>query len=222
MFTVPLGRTIFVRVRAANDAGVSPPSAELSFTPGRGVPPAAPTQLGIAGGTLMWIAPASGDRPITYQVQIGSVRGFSDVAVIQTNSSDTLLDRAPVGAYVQRFVRVVAINATSASPPSDELEVFSFPCGTITAPQGSPTSLTATASQGTVTLSFGPVASYPYARVGSYVVQQGTASGVWDVATFSAGLSIPIVLRNVPSGRYVMRVRASNGCGLGSPDVGGS
>ena len=46
---IPLGRTIFVRVRAMNSSGVSLPSNEVSFTAGGGTPPGPPTSLAIAG-----------------------------------------------------------------------------------------------------------------------------------------------------------------------------
>src|SRR5207244_2456373 len=117
--TVPIGRAIFVRVRAANATGVSPPSNEVSFTAGSGVAPAAPTNLAVAGNahgfiTLMWIGPMSGDRPLTYQVQVGSVSGET-LTTIPTSSSETVFTLPPglpsstSGGY---FVRVLAVNAT--------------------------------------------------------------------------------------------------------------
>jgi predicted phage tail protein len=212
---IPLGRTFFVRVRAANDAGVSTPSNEVSFTAGGGTPPGPPARLevNVAHGivTLMWMPPATGDRPMTYVIQAGSSSGTSNLATVMTRSSETtLVADAPSGTY---FVRVLAANSAGTGSPSNEVSFSSPGFGTCAPPQSPPTALVASVSGSTVTLGFGGVGFDPTG--GSYVVQAGSAAGLSDLASLDVGPSVPVILGGVPRGTYYLRVRGRNRCGLG-------
>ena len=71
------------RVRARNSSGTSAPSNEFTFT----IPelPGAPRNLAVSvtAGTasFIWSAPASGGPPVSYDLEIGTASGLSDVAV---------------------------------------------------------------------------------------------------------------------------------------------
>jgi hypothetical protein len=118
----------FVRVRARNSAGTSPPSNEVLILVGGGVgpcaaPPAAPAALtaSVAGQvvTLRWTAP--GGAPTTYVIEAGSSAGGADIANVATGSVDTsLMAVATPGTY---FVRVRARNACGTGNSSNEVVV---------------------------------------------------------------------------------------------------
>lgn len=111
---VPSG-TYYVRVRALNGWGTSPPSTELVITVGGGAggcsqPPGAPTglQWQVSGNavTLTW-SPGGGCAAQSYQVLVGSRSGVSDLGVFDVRASPTLSASAASGTY---FVRVQGRN----------------------------------------------------------------------------------------------------------------
>jgi WD40-like Beta Propeller Repeat len=125
--TVAGGGTFFIRVRAANAAGVSPPSNEILVTIGSAQPPpGAPIALAasVSGSTVTvtWARPLSGGAPATYIVEAGSSSGASNLAVIDTQSTAPVLVAPGVGAGTY-FVRVRAANASGVGPPSNEVVV---------------------------------------------------------------------------------------------------
>jgi hypothetical protein len=124
---VPDG-VFYVRVRAGNAEGLSPPSHEavVSVPDGGGPctrPPNAPTNLvaNVSGGlvTVTWLVPPGGCAA-AYVVQAGSAPGLSDLAVFNVGGNTSLTVSAPPGTY---FVRVVAVNAFGGSLASNELIV---------------------------------------------------------------------------------------------------
>jgi hypothetical protein len=123
--TAPNG-TYFVRVRALNAAGISPPSNEIVVTVGGAcLLPAAPTNpTFIVAGlnvTLNWVAPTSGATPTSYVIEAGSSSGAADLASFDTGSPVTgLAAVAPPGRY---HVRVRGRTACGLGPPSTEMIV---------------------------------------------------------------------------------------------------
>ena len=117
----------YIRVRAANAAGVSDPSNEVVATIGSGMPPPGPpTALlaNVAGAmvTLIWSAPLSGGAVSTYVIEAGSSPGAANLANFGTNSASTSYVASGVGPGTY-FVRVRGSNSGGSGPPSNEVTV---------------------------------------------------------------------------------------------------
>lgn len=117
----------FVRVRAVNAAGISPPSSEVLVNAGNvPAPPGAPWNLAfrVTGSTvtLRWQAPYAWlGTPTSYLVRAGSAPGLSNLA--QTNAgggTTAVFSGVPAGTY---YVRVHAVNSLGAGVASNELKV---------------------------------------------------------------------------------------------------
>jgi Tol biopolymer transport system component len=122
------GGTFYIRVRAANGAGVSPPSNQILVTIGAAAaPPGAPIALNasITGGstvTLTWARPLSGGAVTTYLVEAGSAPGLSNLANIDIGGATPSFVVTGVGAGTY-YVRVRGANAGGVGPPSNEVLV---------------------------------------------------------------------------------------------------
>jgi hypothetical protein len=117
----------FVRVRAVNAAGSSPPSSEVLLKAGDvPAPPHAPWNLysTVLGGTvtLSWGSPPWQGPVTSYLVRAGSAPGLSNLAQFDTGSTATTIavPNVPPGRY---YVRVHAVNAQGASVASNEVVV---------------------------------------------------------------------------------------------------
>jgi hypothetical protein len=118
--TVPNG-TYYIRVLALNDAGVGPPSAEVTtqVTGGCSVP-AAPTLAGSVTGHLAsvtWTRPSSSSPIEGYILQAGSAPGASDVFNGSIGNVNSVSAMMLTGTY---YVRVLAASACGVSTPSNE------------------------------------------------------------------------------------------------------
>jgi hypothetical protein len=205
--------TYYVRVRAQNAAAISAASNEVVVTVGMAMPPGPPTGLSatfrMGSVQLLWIAPASGDRPFTYLIQFGSSSGASDVATVQTGNANTFFD-ARAGLLGVYHARVVAANAAGVSPASNEVLVDLPGHGTCFGPFEPPTGLVASVTGATLTLNFTPPRFD-----GSSVVRAGTATGTSDLGHFDVGYP-PVVFAGVPRGTYFISVAGRNrDCGVG-------
>lgn len=110
----------YVRVRAVNAAGSSPPSAEVVLrygTPGR------PRSLVSSGKgssvTLSWLPPTDGTHT-GYILEVGSAPGLANLVVAPVGNTTTLTTSAPAGVY---YVRVRALNGAGAGAASNEIVV---------------------------------------------------------------------------------------------------
>lgn len=117
----------FVRVRAVNAAGSSPPSNEVLLNAGDlPAPPHAPWNLyaTVLGGTvtLSWGSPPWQGPVTSYLVRAGSAPGLSNLAQFDTGNTATTIavPGVPPGRY---YVRVHAMNALGASVASNEVVV---------------------------------------------------------------------------------------------------
>jgi hypothetical protein len=127
---VPDG-TFWLRLRASNASGVSPPSSELGVTMRAsggcvGLPLpitfAPPTVTGNFVG-LSWSAPPPGPGPAvsSYVLAAGTQSGLADIAVFDTGSTVLGLGTpAPAGVY---YLRAAARNACGTGGPSNEVIV---------------------------------------------------------------------------------------------------
>lgn len=212
---VPNG-TYFVRVRAQNTEGVSPPSNEVSITVGSTVcaaPPGVPTTLSgsVAGSVVSfgWGAPTSGCAPSGFTLRAGIASGALGLVAMPVGVATSLQVSAPPGTY---YVAVTAENAFGSGPLSNEVRVTVGPSCTMPGP---PANFTVSAVNGTANLVWQPPASGGIPT--GYVIEAGTATGQSNIAsvpTTGTSLSAP-----VPTGTYYLRVRARNACGVGGPST---
>jgi hypothetical protein len=214
--SVTLTTAVYVRVRAANAAGVGPPSNEIVLGPRSFDAPGAPTALNasVSGSsvTLSWQPDASRSRPDGYYIQAGSSMYAADLANFSVgNVTHYTAADVPPGVY---FVSVAAFNAAGRSSPSNPVVVTVASAQPCSAPPAPPASLTWDVSGSTVTLGWMPRGGFPT----SYVIEAGSSSGLADLASFDTGNSATsLTVSGVGGGTYFVRVRGRNACGLGAP-----
>jgi predicted phage tail protein len=196
----------FARVRARNATGVSAPSNEVSLTiaaPLPGAPSALQQTVSGTTASFTWSAPTSGGPVGSYDVEIGTASGSSNIGAFTatiTSFSRTL----SAGNY---FVRVRARNSSGVGPASNEV---SFSITTASVP-GAPTSLTVTVSNGT-TVSMTWSAPTTGGTPTSYDVEFGTSSGASNVVVDS--VTTTSHTRTGQPATYYARVRARNASGV--------
>jgi cellulose 1,4-beta-cellobiosidase len=113
----------YLRVRATNAGGTSPPSNETIMTVGCTAEPAPPTGLTITlntGGAVAFRWTAATGGPTTYVLEAGSASGLRDLVVSDLGSTATTFSAAGVarGTY---YLRVRAKNACGTGPVSNEV-----------------------------------------------------------------------------------------------------
>ena len=218
--SVPAG-TYFVRVRAKNSAGLSPPSNEVSVTVGGGAPPpcaGAPSSpsglIATVTGTsltLTWTAPATGCPPTSYTVEAGSGPALADLATVNTGSTATSFTASGVGAGTY-FARVRAVNDAGRSTPSNEV-IFAVTC---VGPPGPPPGQLGwtTRLKSTMQIFWNAAAGF----VTSYVVEVGSFPGGRNLAVVDTGsTALSYTFTGVLPGTYYVRVRGKNPCGTSGP-----
>lgn len=127
--------TYYVRVRAANNEGVSPPSNEITLAvtgtcqpPGPPNNPSAITRV-VGGPTWLWLQWSSGPGgvPSQYAIIASDTPGGAPIVTLPTRSRFLNLQGIPNGTF---YLRVIAQNACGESAPSAEM--------TVVAPSNSP------------------------------------------------------------------------------------
>jgi len=213
---VPPG-TYWVRVRAANPAGIGVPSQDVSIVMGPtagcvGLPGPPMLLVPVVSGNtvaLSWQAPALGSQPSAYVLLAGSAPSASNLASFSTGSAATsYAAAAPGGTY---FVRVAAANACGTGPASNEI-AFTLDSD----PPGPPRDLAwSLQAGGRIALSWTPPATGGVPT--SYLVEVGSASGLANLAAIASGGTVTSINATAPPGAYHVRVRAVNGAGPGAP-----
>ena len=148
-----------------------------------------------------------------WQVHAGSAPGLSDLAIVPLSSATRILTATvPAGTY---YLRVHAISASGAGPPSEELAVTTGP-GICDLPL-MPTGLTAVAGQGGVILQWDP---WSGPLPSGYLIAAGRSAGASDVGTFPLPRST-VLETFAPAGTYYARLAALNACGQSpsTPDI---
>lgn len=191
------------------------PSPSPSPTPSAGVPGAPTGFLTSSSGvfvTMTWRAPTTGGAPTGYMIESGSAPGLSNIASFSTGSSvpGFSADKVGLGTY---YVRVRATNASGAGPASNE-SVLVVGGGSGGPLPGAPTGLTTTAVGVFVTIAWR--APTTGGAPSSYIIESGSSSGLSDIENFSTGsTATSFSADKVGLGTYYVRVRASNGSGVG-------
>ncbi len=177
---VSSGTTYYYEIEAVNAVGDSPPSGEASATP---TPPL--TVGGAPGGltatasssevTLSWTAPTStGSASITgYDILRGTTSQDESSTPIATAVSGTTYTDTAVTDGTTYYYEVEAVNSVGASPPSNEASATPPVVATIPA---APTSLTATAGNDQVALSWSPPTNTGGTAITGYDILRGTSS----------------------------------------------
>lgn len=120
--------TYYVRVRARNALGISPPSNEIQVVvgivlgPGCPGPPRSLVGTGSLGGvTLVWQPPVAGTVQ-SYILEAGTTPGAADIGTINNGLSTTFIRAGvPAGVY---YLRIRAVGPGCApGAPSNELAV---------------------------------------------------------------------------------------------------
>jgi glucose/arabinose dehydrogenase len=153
--------------------------------------------------TLGWTG-ASGATQ--YRIEAGSRAGASDLAVIDTGSTQTSFTASGVGDGVY-YVRVRALNGATTSGFSNEvvITIGSAPC---TGPPPAPIGLSSTLTGRFVSLSW--IAS---GTITAIVLEAGSTPGASNAAVVVLDSSARAFSSNAPPATYYVRVRATNACG---------
>ena len=178
-------------------------------------PPAAPKLLAIAvsGKTarVSWQAAAVGCRATSYLIETGSAPGRSDLATVPIASAATTITLKNVadGLY---YVRLRAGNDEGLSPPSNELtaSIGHSPCGGLPPP---PHGVFADVKGTTIDVVWEPSFRSP----NGYLVEAGSSPGLSDRVSQWTATSDHTLAVTAKAGRYFLRVRARNACGVGDP-----
>jgi len=113
--------TFYMRVKARNTLGISPPSNEIEVGGVPGAPGSLRATVNGASVTLTWSAPATGGTAGGFLVETGSAPGLADIAsvTLPRNSTSTAQVVPPGTAYL----RVRAISIAGVSDASNEVKV---------------------------------------------------------------------------------------------------
>ena len=203
--------TYFMRVRATNAVGESPPSNEVTVT--TSAVPSGPTNLVFAvtgtSASFSWTASASGTP--TYLLEAGSASGWTDLALVPIGGTPAYsVPSVPTGTF---FIRVRAsFGLFGVSVPSNEV-VLTYPVPVV-AP-GVPRNLINSVSGNTVSLSWQPAAIG--GAPDTYLLDAWVAGGSNVAAGAPVGAGLTYSTGGVPDGTYYVRVRAQNRGGTSAP-----
>ena len=196
--------TYYARLRARNAAGDGPASSQATFTiaaaPGAPANFAVSVSFGVA--TFTWSAPASGGTPNSYDVEIGTSSGASDVGIFSAFTTSYVRVMSD-GTY---YARVKARNGAGVGPASNEITFFVGP----PAP-GAPTNLTVNVVGTTADLSWFPPSGAGVPA--SYDIEIGTSTGASNTGVFSS--TTTNYSATLTPGTYYARVKGRNATGVG-------
>jgi hypothetical protein len=201
--------TFYIRVRAANAAGVSFPSNEVVLA--LAALPGAPANLvtSVAGTNVALTWSAASGPVVSYVIEAGSASGLTDLANFNTGSLNTTYSASGVvaGTY---FVRVRAASAGGVGPASNEgMIVVTNTCP----PPSPPTGLTRSVSGSSVTLAWNAGSG-----AASYVLEAGSSAGATDlVGADLQSSATTFMTTGVSPGSYFVRLRSTNACGQSAP-----
>lgn len=193
----------FARVRALAGTSTSLPTADVSFAVGPPDVPGAPLNFTAIMRpplvTLAWTPPSTGAPP-QYLLEAGSAPGQRDLGALPLPGSLTTFTIDPPDR--RYWVRLVAVNASGRSAPSNDAYFDAFPfytCGVLP-----PRNLAATVSGRTVTLTWDPPAD------GAEIVwlSVGSTPGTSDLGTIGMPPQATSYTVTAPPGTYYVRLFA--------------
>ena len=209
------GQLYYFAVVAVNPEGDGPRSTEATATPA--TTPAAPQGLAASAGdrqvSLSWSAPASnGGSAITgYKIYRGTTSG--SLALLDTIGTNTSYVAAGLTNGETYYFQVRAVNAVGDGALTTE--VSATPTALVSSP-GSPQSLTPTAGNEQVSLSWSAPASDGGSPVLNYKIYSGTTSGSLTLLA-TIGTNTTYVAAGLTNGQtYYFQVSAVNVVGEGS------
>ena len=168
------GTIYYFRVTAVNSVGESSPSNEVSATPATlpGAPSGFTATPGNTQVALSWTAPASngGSAITSYNIYEGTSSG-GETLLQSTGSTATTFPATGLANGTKYYFEVTAVNGVGEGPVSSEASATPA-----TVPVA-PTTLTATASDTQVALTWTAPTNNGGAPVTSYNIYQGTSSG---------------------------------------------
>ncbi len=175
------------------------------FRTGRAASPRQMTAAVSNGTVTLGWQPGSGPAARSYVLEAGTTAGANDVGTFAVGAVTRVTGVLAAGTY---FVRVRGVGDTGPGPAGSEV-IVTVP--STSTPPAAPGTLSASASGGVVTLSWGAAAG----NATSYVIEAGTAAGLTNIGALPTGhldtsWSVP-----APPGTYFVRVRASNAFGPG-------
>jgi hypothetical protein len=201
-FAAPSG-TFLVRVRTVSGGARSDPSNEIRLAVNVPLPPSAPGPLlGLVTGTSVHLAWKSSFAAGAATGYVLDVDGSAQTSIPLGPAEQAAFTAVPGGTYT---VRLRALNASGASPPSAPL-VVSIP-STCSRPPQVPAGLWIERSGSLLTASWDPPAAGP-APAGYVVAVSGALLG--DFPTGERTLT-----GAVAPGHYEVSVRAVTPCGFG-------
>jgi len=112
-------------------------------------------------------------------------------------------------------VRLVAVNAAGASPPSNEAIITTGP-GVCVVP-AVPAGVQVSSGPGAISVRWDAAAAGAIPQ--NYVIEAGTVSGAANIGTFALPASATTIGGPVPAGPYFIRIRAANVCGASGPSA---
>jgi glucose/arabinose dehydrogenase len=182
----------------------------VKIVPDRPAPPA-PTNLAAQTSgrtvTLTWNGATGATQ---YRIEAGSRAAATDLATIDTGSTQTSFTASGVADGVY-YVRVRALDGATVSAESNEI-VVAIGTGPCAAPPPPPAGLASTLSGSLVSLSWAASGT-----ISSMVLEAGYAAGTSTAAVIVLDGSARAFSSNAPSGTYYVRVRAMNACGSSAP-----
>ncbi len=201
----------YVRVRAQTIAGFGPPSNEVRVTTGQAAPPLAPKALlaTVQGNVVsfQWSHDLAGPSVAGFQVQAGYSSGATDVGVAPFAADVRSFSvAAPAATY---YVRVVAVNAAGASPPSNVAVVSPGP-GICTTPE-TPTNLLAIGGPSAIVVQWNPASAGAIPT--GYQLFAGSVSGAVDLGSVALPPTPNSIGGAIRAGQYFLRLAALNNCG---------
>jgi titin len=209
------------RVAAITSAGAGAASSAAGVTPA--TVPTAPLSPAVVPGNgsavVTWTAPSSnGGTPITgYQVEVSTDGGLTwTTAIADTASTATTATVTGLTNGQLTQLRVHAINAAGTGPASTVVST------TPASLAGAPTSVGATAGNGTAAITWTAPANTGGAAITGYRIETSTDGGAtWTTAIADTGsIATNANLSSLINGQaYSVRVEALTSAGVGVPSV---
>ncbi|MFN8644568.1 MAG: fibronectin type III domain-containing protein, partial [Candidatus Binatia bacterium] len=178
-------------------------------------PPDAPTAMAatavLSTVTLAWTPASTGGAVQRFLIDAGTAPGLYNLGSLTVNApaTSTSVAGVPPGTY---YVRTRAQNPLGTSAPSPEASVTVGAC----TPPGPPATLSAASNDTAVHLQWSPPAS---GVAQGYLLTAGSAPGLNNLASLPLPATPTTFAASVPYGHYVVRVQATNVCGIGAPSI---